>query len=261
MIAIDIFPAPRPLVVLTALSAAVLAMTLIWALVDPRLLAEAPVWAKPAKFALSFVVLFGTLALVERRLSPAWRDGRLLRITVAIMAAAMMVELGYMILQAAQQQASHFNFSTPFTIIMYQVMGVGAFSLILGVAIFGTAALRDRQADFGPALRWGVGWGFIMSFALTLITAGYMSSTGTHVGSPAVGAATIPVMGWSASVGDIRPAHFLALHAMQVLPLAGLWMDRRGIAPGNMRWVALVYVVLVAAVFVQALMGMPLIRM
>ena len=67
-----------------------------------------------------------------------------------------------------------------------------------------------------------MGWGFILSFALTLITAGYMSSTGTHVGSPAVGAATIPVMGWSASVGDIRPAHFLALHAMQVLPLAGL---------------------------------------
>jgi hypothetical protein len=62
-------------------------------------------------------------------------------------------------------------------------------------------------------------------------------------------------------VGDLRPAHFLALHAMQVLPLAGLWMDRRGIAVAKMRLVALAYVALTAAVFAQALAGVPLIRL
>ena len=177
------------------------------------------------------------------------------------MAVAMITELAYIIFMAAQQQGSHFNYSTPFTIMMYGVMGVGAVSLILGVAIFGYVALRDTEADFGPALRWGVGWGFMLSFAMTLVIAGYMSATGTHVGTLVPGAATLPLMGWSATVGDIRPAHFLALHAMQALLLVGLWFDRRGIAARNMRWVALAYVVLTLAVFAQALAGLPLVRL
>jgi hypothetical protein len=254
-------PRPSQLLVLTALSLALLALVAAWAQVDPRLLDGTPVWAKPVKFALSFAVMFGTLALIEQRLSPGWRDGWTLRITVAVMATAMLTEMAYMIFMAAQQDASHFNFSTPFTTLMYTLMGVGAVSLILGVAIFGVIALRDADADFGPPLRWGVGWGCILSFVLTLVTAGYMSSAGTHVGIAPEGAASLPLMGWSAAVGDIRPAHFLALHAMQVLPLVGLWFDRKGIAVQRMRWIALAYAALTAAVFAQALVGMPLIRL
>jgi hypothetical protein len=252
---------PSQLLVLTAFSLALLALAAAWAQVDPRLLDGTPVWAKPIKFALSFAVMFGTLALIEQRLSPDWRNGWTLKITVAVMATAMITEMGYMIFMAAQQDASHFNFSTPFTTLMYSLMGVGAVSLIVGVAIFGVVALRDARAEFGPALRWGVGWGFILSFGLTLVTAGYMSSAGTHVGIASEGAATLPLMGWSGAVGDIRPAHFLALHAMQVLPLAGLWFDRKGIAVQRMRWVALAYVTLTGVVFAQALSGMPLIRL
>lgn len=266
MMSLQLASAPRAprtsqLAVLTALSAALVALVAAWAMVDTRLIDGVPVWAKPGKFAISFAILFGTLALIEQRLSPPWRDGWTLRVTAWVMASAMIMEMSYMIFMAAQQDTSHFNFSTPFTTTMYSLMGVGAVSLMIGVAIFGAVALRDRGADFGPALRWGVGWGCIISFGLTVVTAGYMSSAGTHVGVAPAGAATLPLMGWSGAVGDIRPAHFLALHAMQALPLAGLWFDRAGIATERMRWVALGYLALTAAVFAQALAGMPLIRL
>lgn len=265
MISLDVLPSsPRTrtsqLAVLTAVSIALLGLITAWSFADPRLIGETPVWTKPLKFAVSFVVLFGTLGLVEQRLSPQWRDGRTLRITVAVMAAAMITEMSYMIFMAAQAQGSHFNFSTPFTAMMYQIMGVGAVSLMVGVAIFGAVALRDKGADMGPALRWGVGWGFILSFVLTVVTAGFMSSVGTHVGVEPAVAATLPLTGWSASVGDVRPAHFLALHAMQFLPLAGLYFDRKGFAVRHMRWAALAYFALTVAVFAQALAGLPLIR-
>jgi hypothetical protein len=267
MMSLQLASAPRAphtsqLTVLTALSAALVVLVAAWATIDTRLIDGMPVWAKPAKFAISFAVLFGTLALIGQRLSPAWREGWTLRITVWVMASAMIMEMAYMIFMAAQQETSHFNFSTPFTTTMYSLMGVGAVSLMIGVAIFGGVALRDNGADFGPALRLGVGWGCLMSFGLTVVTAGYMSSAGTHVGAVApADAATLPLMGWSGAVGDIRPAHFLALHAMQALPLAGLWFDRTGIDAGRMRWVALAYLALTSAVFVQALAGIPLIRM
>lgn len=253
--------APGQTAVLAALSVALFVLTAGWAVVDLRLLYGVPVWAKPMKFAVSFAVFFITLALVERHLSPARRNGWTLRITTAMMAAAMILEMVYIIVMAAQSQASHFNFTTPFTKLMYSLMGVGAVILMLGVAVFGIVALRDTGAQFGPALRWGISRGFILSCLMTLVTAGYMSAAGAHVGIEPEAAATFPLMGWSGSVGDIRPSHFLALHAMQALPLAGLWFDRKGAGLHGMRWVAAGYVALTAAAFLQALSGYPLIRL
>ena len=141
---------------LTAASSALVLLTGAWAFIDPRLIDGVPVWMKPLKFATSFVVLFVTLELVDRRLSPAWRSCAMLKTTKAVMAIAMVTEMAYIIFMAALQHPSHFNTSSPFTIFMYGVMGVGAVSLALGVAAYGVAALRDVDARFGPALRWGV---------------------------------------------------------------------------------------------------------
>jgi hypothetical protein len=72
----------------------------------------------------------------------------------------------------------------------------------------------------------------------------------------------IPGLGWSGEVGDLRPAHFLALHAMQALPLLGWWLDRRGQPGTRVLWVvAAVYALATAAVFGQALAGWPLVRL
>lgn len=253
---------PRSLAVLTAISAALVGLSLIWAVFDPRILDDSATWAKPLKFAISFIIFFGTLALAEARFSPAWRQGRLFATLITLTGAAMVLEMAYMIFQAAQGQASHFNDSTPFTSIMYMVMGVGAVTLVVCAGIFGWAALRDSAADFGPALRLGVAYGFIGSCILTLITAGTMSSMAGHtIGTPGPGAATIPLLGWSATVGDLRPAHFVALHMMQALPLLGLWIDKRGKPAGTLRIAAILYAVITLGLFAQAVMGLPVIRL
>lgn len=252
----------RPMVILSAVSLAFLATCLLWAGFDARMIDGAVVWAKPLKFSISFTVLFATMALVEPYFSPSWRTGRMFAGIAMAMAAAMLLEMLYMIFQAAQMQTSHFNTGSPFTAVMYALMGVGAVALVLGVGLMGWAALRDKAASFGPGLQAGVAWGFILSFGLTMITAGTMSSmAGHYIGTPAPGAAVIPLMGWSASVGDLRPAHFVSLHAMQVLPLLGLWVDRRAKTARLVKVAAIVYAAITLAMFVQALMGLPVIRL
>jgi hypothetical protein len=254
--------APSPFHVLTVVSAVLLALTVGWAMVDARLVAGVPVWLKPLKFALSFVVLFWTMALVEARLSPGWREGWTLRVTGWAMAAAFLSEMAYMIHQAARAEASHFNLSTPFHEAMYLLMGAGAVTLIAGVAVMGVVVRRDAVAAMGPGLREGVWLGFMASFVLTFIVAGYLSGTGgPFVGVHPEGAPVLPLMGWSGVTGDLRPAHFAALHAMQALPLLGLWLDRRG-AASAVRFVrigAAAHAALTLGLFVQALMGVPLI--
>ena len=254
--------APSQFHVLTVVSAILLAVTVAWGFVDARLIDGVPVWMKPLKFALSFVVLFWTMALVEARMSAGWREGWTLRITGWVMAAAFLSEMAYMIYQAARAEASHFNLSTPFHETMYTVMGVGAVSLIAGVAVMGWAVTRDGGVAMGPGLREGVWLGFASTFVLTFIVAGYLSSSGGHfVGVHPEGAPTVPLMGWSGVTGDLRPAHFASIHAMQALPLLGLWLDRRGGAGAvrKLRLAAAGFAVLTLALFVQALMGVPLI--
>jgi len=230
---------------------------------DTRELDGANVWLKPAKFALSFVVLYATLTWVVQRLSPAMQAGRTLRATLTAMVLATWTEMAYIAGRAGMGAHSHFAVSSPVEALLYSLMGVGAVTLVVGIAVIGWLAGRDIKAQLGPALRQGVQWGFGLSALLTLITAGYLSSNGGHfVGVPSAGAAVLPLFGWSGEVGDLRPAHFLALHAMQALPLLGwLWDRRAPQSPWRMRAFALVYAVVTLVVFVQAVLGAPLIRL
>ena len=255
--------APTQFRTLTVVAIVLLGLSVLWGFVDPRLIDGVPVWMKPLKFALSFAVLFGTIALVEPRLTDRVRNGWPLRIVGWVMAAAFLSEMAYMMYQAGRAEPSHFNLSTPFNEFMYTVvMAVGAVALVAATAVIGWLVKRDTNADLSPALREAIWLGFLLTFVLTVIVAGYMSSGAGHfVGFHPAGAPTVPLFGWSGVTGDLRPAHFASLHAMQALPLLALWLDRRG-HPSSVRTVritAVGYAGVTMAVFAQALLEMPLI--
>ena len=255
--------AVRTLWALTGFSMALLLCSAPAGLLDNRSFQGANVWLKPAKFALSFVVLYATLGWVVERLSAQVRESLTMKVTLAAMVLATWTEMAYIAGRAGRGLASHFAVGTPLEAMLYALMGVGAVTLVAGIGVIGWLAGRDRHAALGPSLQAGVRLGFMVSALATLVTAGVLSSNGGHfVGMPSSGAAVIPGLGWSAEVGDLRPAHFLALHAMQVLPLLGWWLDRQG-RPGTavLRASAATYVVITAAVFGQALMGWPLVRL
>ena len=246
---------------LTGFSAALLICFLAAAVIDTRTLDTMNVWIKPAKFAVSFAIFFATLALVVGRMSAAAQTGRWMRWTLPTLAIAGCGEMLYISLQAGRAARSHYNYEGALYNILYGLMGVGAVLLVLGVGIIGWLVAKDGGLRMGPRLRQGVQWGFISACFLTLITAGTLSSLKSHfVGVPKLDAAVMPLLGWSMQVGDLRPSHFLALHAMQALPLLGLWMDSIGHKRAlTMASAAAIYMALTLVVFVQALMGYPLI--
>ncbi len=255
--------APSQFVTLTIVALVLGALSGLWSLVDPRTIEGVPVWMKPFKFSLSFAVLFATIALVETRLSSPVRHGWTLRITGWVMAAAFLSEMTYMMYQGGRAEASHFNLSTPFSEFMYTVvMAAGAVALVVGVAVIGRLVKRDAEADMSLVLREAIWLGFVLTFVLTMVVAGYMSAGSTRfVGVHPEGAPTLPLLGWSGVTGDLRPAHFASLHAMQALPLFALWLCRGG-QIGSVRTIriaSMAYAVVTIAIFGQALMGLPLI--
>ena len=247
------------LVQLTILCALVLLATLTWGQFDQRTLDGVGVWVKPAKFSVSFLVHFATLAIIVNLMSPENKKLRIVAGVGWLLAVVFVAEMTYLFFQAAQGQHSHFNETTAFHSAMYSLIGVGAVVLIALPVVIAWHVKGDIA--FGPATRLGIWWGAIISFVLTAIVGGYLGGNGSHfIGDQSNPDLVLPLFGWSTEVGDLRPAHFLSLHALQFLPLVGLWADRteKGITT---LWVAgLIHSALTVALFIQALLGQPLIN-
>ncbi|MEO0681922.1 MAG: hypothetical protein AAF192_16070 [Pseudomonadota bacterium] len=255
---------PRHLWQAAAFSASLWLLFLLASLVDPREFLGAPVWAKPQKFAFAVALHFATIAWAAERL-PAARAAPWLAVLGALAVISGVLELVYIGAKAGQGEASHFNEADAFHAAAYTLMGIGAVILVAIAFAVGWLAWRDRGA-LGPGLRLGVGLGF-MGGALGTAGFGFAlgGAEGHHFPEQMPDAATLPLIGWSAATGDLRPPHFLATHAMQILPAVGWAADRAGAGRGAAAatvWAATAALTAAAAWTAwMAFSGLPLIRL
>ena len=214
---------------------------------DDRLFQGDSVWLKPLKFHLALTVYTGTLALFAMLLPEGTFGSRRWRIYIGVVAACIFAELLWIGGAAALGTASHFNLEGVWG-LLYSLMGAAAVTLTSLSLAMGIVFWRHREEP----LMLAVALGLVLTFVLTVPVAGTMSSgTGHLVGTPVTGA-RFPIMGWSLEVGDLRLPHFLATHAMHVVPLAGLTGSRAAV------WAtAAGFTALVGWCFARALMGLP----
>jgi hypothetical protein len=235
------------LVTLVTFSLSVLLISLIGLFVDHRSLNGELVWAKPCKFSTSLAIYGATLIWFGRYLTTHKTFFK--RISMASLLGTM-VELSAIITQVIRGTSSHFNTSTAFdhaifiTIIL-AIMPV-AFSLI---ALF-VMLLRERNLPrtIGLSLQWGV--------FLTII--GLIPGV-LMLNIHPVASIKLPYLGWSASSGDLRVAHFLGIHALQVLPFTGMLTESLGKRLSSLhkhmiiKNVALIYLEIICLLTWQAL--------
>ncbi len=244
-------------------------------LVDSREITGAPALLKPGKFAISTAIYTLTLAWVFGYLRE-WP--RMRRVVSRTTAAVLVFEVAVIALQAARGTTSHFNVATPFDAVIFMSMGIAIFVQTFASIAVAVALWRQRFADpaLGFALRLGMTITIVGAFVGGMMTTptaaqleaaqagGRMTISGAHtVGAPD-GGAGLPLTGWSTQHGDIRVAHFIGLHALQVLPLITMLLfrgrdDRTRVLLTFIA--AAVYAGLFAGLLAQALMGRPLVAL
>ncbi len=84
------------------------ALTLLVQRLDRRRLNGESVWAKPLKFQISLAIHFATLALIAGWLTLEARTSALLYMVAVLATGSTAFEVGYIAIQAARRQASHF---------------------------------------------------------------------------------------------------------------------------------------------------------
>ncbi len=224
---------------------------------DSRVFQGESPWLKPIKFHYALSIYLITLAFFARYVSESLRITRRWRAFTAVVCVAVLYEVVWLGAAASMNVASHFNDTSPTWILAYALAGVSAVLLTSGSLGVGIAVARNSGTGLTPAVHLSVWLGLVLTFVLTLIVAGYLSSNGTHfVGTSA---RQLAILGWSRDAGDLRVAHFLATHALHGLPLVGVLAQ--SLVPSRARLVVsaagLAYTALVLGTFAQALMGQP----
>ncbi len=196
--------------------------------VDSRLINGEHGWIKPIKFSISLAIYGLTLLWFSQFLTKHQTPFR--RVCVGALSGTV-VELSAIILQVVRGTSSHFNTLTTFD---HAVFWVTAFA-ILPIA-FGTLALFFmllREENLPPVLGAALKWGVILTVlgcipgVLMLLPAAVQDFithskqfTGHSVGI-SQGGPGLPFLGWSTVAGDLRVAHFLGIHALQIMPVVG----------------------------------------
>jgi len=229
---------------------------------DERTVNGVDVWIKPTKFFVSLAVYYATLAWAFGFLPRASQRTRAGRFVIVAPLVVGFFEMAWLLLAAANGVPSHFNDGSPFWLLAFRLAGAGAVVLIAAILVQGIMIARQREVPIAPAMRFALVAGAAIAFGATLITAGYLGSHGGHwVGGIPSDAGGLPILGWSRTGGDLRVAHFFALHAQQALPALGALAVALGRpnARAPIAVAAVAYVGLVAFTFVQALYGVPFI--
>ena len=204
---------PR-LAVYGALLLALLLPMAVAAGLDERMLRGANVWIKPMKFSLSIAVLALTTAWFAGHLPKRVRAGRAVDWIVWLLVLTGSFELGYITLQAGLASSSHYNLSDAFHIAMYALMGIAALVLTATQPLLAWQLYRHGDRSLPSAYRTAVLLGLVLTFLMGAGVGMLLSNI-----QPPHGGAVVPLFGWSLQGGDLRPAHFVGIHAEQVLPL------------------------------------------
>ena len=232
-----LWQASPPLTAVGALMLAAAGISAVGILADPRIIADAPAWLKPFKFAVSTAVYSLTLAWIFGCLS----DWPRVRRAVGWMTAIVFVlEVAIIDVQAWRGTTSHFNVSTQLDATLFFIMGGAILAQTLVSVAVAFALWRQRFTD--PVLAWALRLGLVLTIlgALTgpLMTrptadqlanaraGGCMTAAGAHSVGGEDGGPGIPITGWSREHGDLRVPHFLGLHAIQALAIVAVVLRR-----------------------------------
>jgi hypothetical protein len=207
-------------------------------------------WYKPFKFAFSTLIFSWSMA---------WYCYYLPNFNLALFNWSTMILLGfeiiYITIQASRGQLSHYNVDTPFYAVMFFFMALAATLVTIHTAYIALLFFKNSFTTLPNHYLWAIRLALII-FVIFSFEGFLMGSRLSH----SVGAFNDNsdwwIIGWSKIVGDLRVAHFIGMHALQVLPIISFYIlkdTKLTIA------ISTLYGLLAVITLIQALAGNPLI--
>ena len=207
-------------------------------------------WLKPFKFYASVGIMVLTMGWLLYYLN------NVKKITTYswLIVISMFFENGLIILQAIRNTTSHFNITSSLNGIIFNLMGMFILVFTIAILLICISFFKQKQFSIPGAYVWGIRLG-ILFFLFFSLEGGAMLGLLKHtVGGPD-GGPGLPLVNWSTQYGDLRIAHFIGIHSLQVLPLFGNYFAK---TKKQTIIFSVVYFLLASALFLQAMKGISL---
>jgi len=205
----------------------------LWGLcLDHRHINGEMAWIKPCKFGISIALYGASLIWLEQFLT----TGRnLFRLTTVGALGGAILELTAITTQVMRGTTSHFNDATPIDAALWYMVKLSIMPVSLAVIVLCILLMRQKNLPpvLGLSLRLGTFLtivGLVPAVIMILPESAQQLITEIEVNGHTIGFVTggpgIPWLGWSSVAGDLRAAHFVGLHALQVVPIVGVLVAR-----------------------------------
>ncbi|MCF2487788.1 hypothetical protein [Dyadobacter sp. CY347] len=179
------------------------------------------VWYKPFKFALSIGTFCWTMGWYTGYLELPDQVSRYSWTTIILLG----FELFYITFQAARGQLSHYNVSSSLYTSLTAAMAFAAIGATLYTGYIGILFCTGQFPALPGYYLWAIRIGIFL-FVIFAFEGAIIGANGSHsVGGSGDGDG-IPLLNWSRKYGDLRIAHFVGMHALQVLPLMAYYLLR-----------------------------------
>lgn len=207
-------------------------------------------FVKPTKFCVSIGIFSWTMGCFL----PLLNRPQAATLYAWMVVMVMTFELAVIIGQAAQGKLSHFNISSAGDGLLFSLMGVAITILTLWTGYIGVLFFTVPTTAIPAPYLWGIRLG-ILIFVIFAFEGGLMAGRLSHTVGALDGGPGLPLTNWSTRYGDLRVAHFVGMHALQVLPLLGYFLARQS---WQVMLAGLGYLLLAIVLLTQALAGKPL---
>lgn len=208
-------------------------------------------WFKPFKFAFSTFLFSWAMA---------WYCAYLINFNTNLFNWSVIILLGfeiiYIAIMASKGQTSHYNLSTPFHSTMFSMMALAATLVTLYTAYVGFLFFKQSFLVLPDYYIWAIRLSIII-FVIFSLEGFAMGSRLSHTVGLENDNSNLFIVGWSKTVGDLRVAHFIGMHALQAIPILSYYFLKN---TKSTIFIALLYFLLALFTLFQALNGKPFIQ-
>jgi hypothetical protein len=179
-------------------------------------------WIKPSKFFISAAIYSWTMLWFLRHLPTKKLNNAFGWMVILVFT----FENFYILWRASRGELSHFNTTSSEAILLFSLMGTAISILTSCTAFIGIQFCYLKFPELPKPYLWGIRIG-IFSFVFFAFSGFIMAAYLRHTVGAADGGPGIPYFNWSKAHGDLRVAHFMGLHALQVFPFVGYFLLKK----------------------------------
>ena len=211
--------ASKILIIYGAVMAVALSLTFYISIGDDRTIRDVGIWIKPMKFMAATALFAWTTVWLAYISSSSVSNSTSFNWIAALLISTSLFEVVYITYQGSKGLPSHYNNTDPLHLFLFGLMAIAAVGLTFSQAWLAWEIWLEQRFDGISVVTLGVLRGLVLTFLLGTLSGFLLGGNQPPTGQG------LPIVGWHLH-NDIRPAHFLGIHAQQFIPLLALFADR-----------------------------------